>query len=459
MSFTIHSIPRKNLPDSATRLTMRAIAAVQDATTFQEARDALLRYYYPILRTRRRIDDASRTAFEDAEQWTLDLLHGGAKTSAQLFCEEALGRDSTQPTQFEQNLQKVVDQARKRATATPYERVGEVLAWLKNARREEPTMHWSNNRLRQWMQGLLTDFTLADAKKTPGAMMAHPEQEYEALLAGWAKEGSGLPFNYVWHQETIPGFGHLAPSQDFFAFNEKENQLHTGALARQIRSKLLQESPDAMALMMHPNIGVTRTYRPTWRDVTDYGVLHPLLTLDESSFDKKVWLDWLQYQGKKWSNSAHEATWHTWQEKAQASYQRVLQGYFESTPDAFVYRGGDANNPLTLQAQCALPIDWYQVATQIATRFPYLNQSKELDELAKAKLAPAEYATFVQQSNQRLGQSTLLAVMDLPEELEKANALNMPPWFHTWLAGAMTRQAQLALPEGVADEDQTPSLY
>lgn len=459
MSYTIHSIPRRNLPDSTTRLAMRAIAAVQDATSFQEARDALLRYYYPILRTRRRVDDASREAFEEAENWTLDLLHSGSKTSAHLFCKNVLVRDFPHTAVFEQDLQKVVEQARKSVGETPYERVGNVLAWLKKARSKEPTMHWSHQGLRDWMQGLLTDFTLADAKKKPGAIMADPEQAYEAVLAGWAKENSGLPFNYVWQQQAIPGFGHLSPSQDFFAFNEQENQRHTGALARQIRAKLLQESPQGIVLMMHSNIGVTRTYRPTWRDVTDYGVLHPLLTLDEASFDKKVWIDWLEYQGKKWSNSAHEAVWHDWQEKAQNSYQRMLQGYYESTPDAFVYRGGDTDNPLTLQAQCALPIDWYQVATQIATRFPYLNQSKELDELARTKLTPGEYATFVRESNQRLGQSTMLAVMDLPAELDKANALNMPPWFHTWLAGSMAQQSKLALPEGVLDDDQSPPLY
>ena len=458
MSFTIHSIPRRNLPQSTARLAMRAIAGVQDARTFQEARDALLRYYYPILRSRRRIDEKTPQDFENAENWTLDLLHSGSKTSAQLFCERALGRESKQATQFEQNLQTVVEHARKDTGKTPYERVGDVLAWLKDARREEPTMYWSNLRLREWMQGLLTDFTLVDAKKRPGALVPSPEQKYEALLASWEKEGSGLPFNYVWQQQHIPGFGHLSATQNFFAFNEKENQLHTGALARQIRAKLLQESPDGIALMMHSNIGVTRMYRPTWRDVTDYGVLHPLLTLDEASFDKKVWIDWLQHQGQKWSDDAHEETWYGWQEKAQASYQRVLQGYYASTPEAVVYRGGDEDNPLTLQAQCALPIDWYQVATQLANRFPYLNQSKELDELARTKLSPTEYATFVNESSQRLGQSMMLSVMDLPTELEKANALNMPPWFHTWLASAMTRQTQLALPEGVVD-DQSPSLY
>ena len=46
---------------------MRAIAGVQDARTFQEARDALLRYYYPILRSRRRIDEKTPQDFENAE--------------------------------------------------------------------------------------------------------------------------------------------------------------------------------------------------------------------------------------------------------------------------------------------------------------------------------------------------------------------------------------------------------
>lgn len=452
MSYTIHSVPRKNLPGNQTRMAMRSIAGLQDSVTFQEARDVLLRFYYSILRTVRRDDLNSGPSLQETEDWTMDLLHSGSQTSAALFFDKVLRKKGIADAETAVNLQKVIDAARKNTNATPYERVGHVLAWLKGARKTHSEIEWVHGSLRQWMQGLLTDFTLADAKKKPGALLGNPEEHYKLMLASWATEKSGLPFGSIWDLKSRVWFSKKVAGG---ISNMDEESGNSTELALHLRAKLSKESDPAMVLMTHTNLGVTRRFQPTWRDVTDYGVLHPLLTLEESSFDKKVWLDFIQHQGQKWSSKANEDTWHAWQENAQTSYQQVLQAYAGSTPRAVV----SWSDPLQAKAVSPLQLDWYTVLSDLSRRFPYLNQSLEIEKMAELKLNPAEQAQFKIESNARVGQPLILALIELPEALQKLNALNMPDWFHARLQEEMAKPTQFDLPEGLLDDDQAPSLY
>ena len=50
MSLTIHTAPRPYLPPSDHAITKRVMSMLQDARSFPEQRDALLRVYYPYIR-------------------------------------------------------------------------------------------------------------------------------------------------------------------------------------------------------------------------------------------------------------------------------------------------------------------------------------------------------------------------------------------------------------------------
>lgn len=438
-------------------MAMRAMAGVQDANSFQEARDALLRYYYPVLRTLRKDDVHDPESLEITEDWAMELLHSPGKSSLSLFVEKVCMSGKSLSSEVIQAMQKCIDAARQKNDATPYERVGDVLSWLKENRRTHPELAWSHSALRQWMQGLLADFTLVDAKKQPGPLLDAPEQHYETMIASWESDKSGLPFNHTW---KLSGQMWFTPQKDGGVKSFEMDQGRQGVAAWHLRAKLLQESPPGMALMTNTNLGVTRQFRPTWRDVTDYGVLHPLLTLDETSFDKNVWLDFIEHQGKKWSSPANERTWHDWQEAAQVSYQRILQAYTGSTPDALLYEVKHKSvNALELQAVSPLPLDWYKVVSDWSRRFPYLNQSPELEKLASLKLDATQLAAFHAESSQRVGQPLIQALMELPELLAGVDALNMPSWFHVRLQEEMRETTRLELPENLLDDDQTPSLH
>lgn len=438
-------------------MAMRAIAGLQDAVTFQEARDILLRFYYSILRTARKDDLNSELSLQETEDWTMELLHSGSQTSAALFFDKVVRKKGPADVATAENFQKVIDAARKNTNATPYERVGHVLAWLKETRKTHSELEWGHGSLRQWMQGLLTDFTLADAKTKPGALLGNPEVHYKRMLASWNAEKSGLPFESIWDLKSRRWFlKNVAGGIS----NMDENSWRSTELTFHLREKLSKESDPAMILMTHPSLGVTRRFQPTWRDVTDYGVLHPLLTLEESSFDKNVWLDFIQHQGQKWGSKANEDTWHAWQENAQTSYQQVLQAYAGSTPRAVVsWSDSVGSNPLQAKAVSPLPLDWYVVLSELSLRFPYLNQSPELEAMAKLKLNPTEQVQFKIESNKRVGQPLILALIELPEALKNLNALNMPAWFHARLQEEMHKPTQFDLPEGLLDDDQAPSLY
>lgn len=437
-------------------MVMRAMAGIQDATTFQEARDALLRYYYPLLRTIRRCDQANANSINDSQNWSVSLSHSGSKSSAELFAQSACREPAQLSPALRLSLQGTIDKARLAPDMTPYERVGTVLSWLKEQRQGNPEFAWFHGGLRQWMQGLLTDFTLADAKKRPGAMLASPEASYEKMVESWDASKSGIPFDHVW---SFRGISHFTQQdcQPLLAVSDNGGAYGT-ALAFKLRAKIIQEQEPAMALMLHTNLGATRLLRPTWRDVTDYGVLHPLLTLDESTFDKNVWLDFLAHKGDKWSKPEHESTWRTWQEAAQTSYQRVLQAYCGSTPSALTYKS-DGKNPLSFQEQAPLALDWYKLLTQLATRFPYLNQSPQLEDIARKRLNVDELAKFSVESKERIGQPLIQAIIELPPKLQSLDAVNMPAWFHACLQSVMAEQKVLALPEHFLDETQEPGLY
>lgn len=466
MSHTIHSMPRPNLPANDTRMTMRAIAGLQDATTFQDARDVLLRYYYPVVRTFTETDLRDQgpkgSHARDMEEWSVDLLHSGSRTSAALFFEKVQYKtdrfDTEQVQQLADELQGVVKEARRAQGATPYERVGRVLAWLKEARTKQPDFQWEHSGLRQWMQGLLTDFTLADAKKHPGALLDNPEQRYAAVLASWSAEHTGLPFDELWQIKGQPWFIKNAAGGSSDFDQHSGNVLETGM---NLRAKLLQNAAPAMGLLLHPNLGVTRLLKPSWRDVTDYGVLHPLLTLDEASFDKSVWLDLLQHKGKKWSSPANAGKWHAWQEAAQTSYQVILQNYMGSTPQGVIQleKTDHGDNPLKPTARSPLELDWYRIFTELACRFPYFNEAPEFETLVKSKLNPAQFEQFKQDSHVRVGKPFILSLIDLPWRLEKKDAFNMPKWFHARLQEEMTEKPRLELPSGLLDDSQAPPLY
>lgn len=436
-------------------MVMRAIAGVQDATTFQEARDALLRYYYPLLRTLRRDDNDSAESLRSAHEWSTDLLHGTSKVSAALFAKSVCRHPQESNTSLMNDLQQAIEIAKHTPDTTPYQRVGLVLDWLKQERTQRPEMEWFHGGLRRWMEGLLTDFTLADAKKRPGAMLASPESSYEHVVQSWADAKSGLPFDHVWDLSGLLPPKGTQPLLGLMA--QDGGQGHGTAVAFQLRAKLMQEQEPAMALMLHTAIGVTRHYRPTWRDVTDYGVLHPLLTLDETSFDKNVWLDFLENKGAKWRSPENEKRWSTWQEAAQTSYQQVLQTYCGSTPAALSSKG-TGDNPLAFQSQTPLALDWYKLLTELASRFPYLNESPQLDTIARQRLAPEVFSKFVEESKERVGQPLIHALLELPHYLQELDAVNMPAWFHAGLQAVMAAQNALPLPEHLLDDDQTPGL-
>lgn len=437
-------------------MAMRTMAGLQDTKTFQEARDVLLRFYYSILRTVRKNDLNSVTSLQETEDWTANLLHSGSQTSAALFINNVLRTKELTNVDTAENFQKVIDATRKKTDATPYERVGHVLAWLKETRKTHAELEWGHSSLRQWMQGLLVDFTLADAKIKPGALLGNPEMHYKRMLESWDAEKSGLPFESIWDLKSQHWF---LKSVAGGISNMDEKSGNSTELAFHLRAKLSKESDPAMVLMTHSRLGVTRRFQPTWRDVTDYGVLHPLLTLEESSFDKNVWMDFIQYQGKKWSSKANEDTWHAWQENAQTSYQKVLQAYAGSTPRAVVsWSDSVSENSLQPKAVSPLRLDWYAALSDLACRFPYLNQSLEIEKMAELKLNPAEQAQFKIESSKRVGQPLILALIELPEALKNLNALNMPDWFHARLQEEMSKPTQHKLPEGFLD-DQAPSLY
>ena len=451
------------MPASHTRMAMRAIAGVQDAATFQEARDALLRYYYPVLRTFRRQNAQDPNNFTDVEGWSVDLLHSGSRTSAALFCEHIWrekGRlDSEQVQEIADGLQSCVLEARKADDATPYERVGRVLNWLKKTRHAQGDFKWEHSGLRKWMEGLLTDFTLADAKKRPGSLLDVPEQHYQKMVASWEAEKTAFPFNALWKIKGERWYTKNAVALGMENLDAGVERVTEAVF--NLRAKLVQEAVPAMALMVHSHLGATRQLRPSWRDVTDYGVLHPLLTLDEASFDKGVWLDFLQHQGEKWSIPENKDKWHSWQADAQASYQNVLQAYTGSTPHAFVHsdRNDISDNPLKADARSPLSLDWYKVFSQLAFRFAYLNEAPDFEALAQSKMNSEEFEKFKLESRQRVGQPLILALLELPEDLQRKNVFNMPDWFHARLKEEMTEKSRLQLPEGIADDNQEPPLY
>lgn len=438
------------------------MAGLQDATTFQEARDVLLRHYYPVLRTFSANRSSNTRTPEEIESWAIDLLHSGSRSSAALFCEnvwrEKAGASAEQVENFGQQLQRSVLAARKDTAATPYERVGRVLDWLKQARSAQSAIGWEHSGLRQWMQGLLMDFTLADAKKQPGALLDKPELHYEKMVQSWQGEKTGVPFNAVWRIKGERWFLKNSAPGNIAEFSPGSGRITETVF--NLRAKLAQEAVPTMALMTHAVLGATRQMRPSWRDVTDYGVLHPLLVLTEETFDKKVWIDFLQHGGNAWSSQANQDVWSAWQDGAATSYQIVLQTYTGSTPNALVHNDMDPGvNSLKAEARSPLPLDWYKAFSQLAERFAYLNQAPEFEALAQSKLSPKKFEQFQQESRERVGQSLILALIELPEELAQKNVFNMPEWFHARLQEEMTAKARLELPEGLLDETQAPSLY
>lgn len=447
MSHTIHSIPRTNLPQTNTRLVMKAMAAIQDATTFQEARDALLRYYYPLLRTKTR-----NTLPEDknTDIYNLDFTHS-ERNSVQLLQENVLESNSTLSPVETDYFQKKIEDARKDKSMAPYERVGHILEALKEWKAKQPSrVVWKHTMLRQWMQGLLLDFTLADAKTKPGAMLNNPEQHYINQIQLWDKHQSSLPWNKVcslnsWSSDLYKINNSSMSDTQKEVFLEQVRQANTKAL--HIRAEVSLKSDPAAVFLTHTHLGVIRTFGASWRDVTDYGVLHPLLTLDEKTFDKSVWLEWLQHG--KWSTPEKKATWYAWQEEANISYQQILQAEYGSTPDMLLKRGTD--NPLLANASSPLKLDWSLILQQLTDRFPYLNQSSELENVAKRVLQPEELLKFISESDAKVGQNLIQSLMELPDILRTHNAFNQPAWLHHYLKQFMTVQPSLELPQGLVD--------
>jgi hypothetical protein len=397
------------------------------------------------------------------EDWSADLLHSGSRNSSALFCDAVWNDkdmlDSKQVAAIAKDLQKCVAEARESNDATPYERVGHVLTWLKESRTREPALRWTHSALREWMQGLLIDFSLADAKKNPGALLEKPEQHYRDMLSSWDSQNTGLPFDAIWNIKGQPLSTKTSGAGGMLEFLPGSGRVSETTF--NLRTKLLKEAAPVMSLMTHRYLGATRKCMPSWRDVTDYGVLHPLLTLNETSFDKFVWLDFLQHQGREWSTPARRATWNTWQEAAQTSYQSVLQEYTGCTPQAVVRldKNDEGQNPLKALARSPFSLDWYHVFSNLARRFAYLNQAPEFEALARSKMETPLFEKFKQESRERVGQPLILALLELPKELSTKDVFNMPEWFHARLKEEMTEKARLELPQDLLDYSQVPPLY
>ena len=169
----------------------------------------------------------------------------------------------------------------------------------------------------------------------------------------------------------------------------------------------------------------------------------------------------MQHEGKEWSKPQNKSIWESWQEAAQSSYTEVLQAYFGSTPQSMVHaiKNDISDNPLEADARSPLNLDWYRVFTKLACQFSYLNEAPEFEALAKLKMDSTVFEQFKNDSRQRVGQPLILALLDLPDELQRKNAFNMPDWFHARLQEEMTEKARLELPDGIVDDNQAPPLY
>lgn len=414
MSFTIHTFPRHHLPSSTHAVAKRCLSALQDAQTFQEGRDALLRHYYPEVRHSFASPSTSLVLPDPVETWQ---KHVGSK-----------GRYVVEP----EVLTKVVRDARNDTTSTPYERVGRVLEWLKHCKQEHPEMEWGHAALRRWMRSLLLDFTLRDALHAPGPLLPEPHEVLMRSVEMWRVQGASVPWWDVWSLRRDPYTSMDAPREHAEPYRESRQIL---------RNALHRESPSAITLLLHEQYGYARGWsRISWRDVCDYGILHPLLTQDERTFNSEVWCDFIQHRGAEWSKPEHATIWAEWQDAAYASFVVLQQARLELVPLAAKKHA--ENNYAT---QSPTPVDWSKVFDAWGRHYPLLNQNSDVEQFASTVLSSEAYTQYLQREATRPGKPLFELLGDLPFETG-SRPWAYGAWMHAWVANVVNTKPAAHLP-------------
>lgn len=465
MSYTIHTIQRINLPKSTSKETLRVMSLLQDGAPFVQARDALLRYYYPALRTFTMSSSSSPTT----ESYT--LIPDSAFAAADQAQKWVL-RNEMNTKDFDEFNTFILCQ-RKNLLQTPYERVGNVLSWLKQwSSQQQGNPLWRHSELRQWMQNMLMDFTLVDAKNKPGAILANPEKHYQKQVQEWAQSNSGIPWDYIWsiHEQAATRAQMYNPDRDT-SQDSALKKINHNSLA--LRKQIEEHAAPGAVFLTHTTLGALRTSRPNWRDATDYSILHNLLTQTEETFDADVWMEWLSFPEKHmqgmggtslWSTPRHEAIWVQWQNDAMQAYQEIVQSYYTATPRALIDRSfgispaGDKILTSKLSTKSPMNLDWLEVLCKLSERFPYLSGAPEMLEVANALLTPEEKEAFKIHNNKIIGHNVIQTLVNIPEDVSNADTpFWLPAWFHFYLAEYMNQHSlALPIPAEVLDEPNCP---
>ena len=411
MSLTIHTAPRPYLPPSDHAITKRVMSMLQDARSFPEQRDALLRVYYPYIRR------------EKPPMFMAD--------PAKHFAQHVIRDGHLSVTMDLDHLRKAVDAAEAQKDKTPYERVGNVLSWLKDYKKEHPEVKWNHTALRRWMQSLLMDFTLGDALQSQKALLPDPNATMQQALQVWNAEGRDIPWWDVWNIGGDPYTAWNDPVEHARPYRDAKYEL---------RTKLHQQLTPTAMVFFHDMYGYARLDRNvSWRDATDYGVLHALLTQDERTFNKDVWLDFIQYRGRQWSRPEYAVVWAEWQDAAFASFTQLNQTRWEMEPRA-------ENSQLGEYFKSPTPIDWGSVFNAWGRHYPLLNQNPNIDAMAERILSAQELAQYRHTSSLSPGLPLLELLGDLPFSMEGVQPLKLAAWMHRVAVNKVLRVPEQEIP-------------
>ena len=455
MSQTIHSVPRANLPTPSHKQMVKALTMLQDSTSFEQARDVLLRYYYPLLRTWTPSTDKDIMAFNDER--SLYATNSSDTHSAAAFLQMQK-RHLNMSIDDAQSFSDLIHTSRNNTEVTPYERVGMVYQWLRQWKKDTHS-HWDHRNLRDWMERLLMDFTLHDAKHTAGPLLERPDETYNDICNQWRSESHGVPWSDAWTLGANESYA-LTKTVPEKHFEEVVTDYVNHRQA--VRKHIFETMPPVFAIFTNNTLGFNPAHKFSWRTASDYCVLHSLLTQTSNTFNKDVWMDWLSSRGSSWSKPEYASIWAQWQDKGFESFHRMMQTHYEVTPKAItsLYSAaspGTVHQPIShgVNLNTPVPLNWKNIFISWVTTYPYLNCDTEINKYAKKLLSDADYLEYVSHTEQRVGRQVIDAVLEIPEHLRDRDVFNIPGWFYYYVETVTHQPGGLKyeLPSNVLDDD------
>jgi len=361
----------------------KVIAAVQDSSSWAEMRDVLLRYYVPF----------SRGSINPP----VEVFHSPTKNPSKNFIGLVYSGRSVSlfPTE---SFDSLVKASRADSSLSPYERVGRVYAMLRTWKKENPHLSWSHRLLKRWMHQLLIDYTLYDLRKEKTSVLSNVfdvVQDVKKLVEpdyplDWT--------NLITKQEK-----NISGHKYYFKISDANKYL---SHRRLVEANVYSNIPVA-ALLLSPYYGVASESNIYNRDLGNHMINYALLSHDGSPFEdtKNMWIDYLSYGGKKWTNRKTEILWNVIKEKAYNDYKLLLSELLKSNsaytlssiefakenPTYFVYRD----------------INWAEILSTLVERYPLLNQDAQFEKYIKTFLSVEAYEEYKKSTKEKLGVNIL----------------------------------------------------